>query len=267
MQRIIMSIGMVLMAAALSAAKLPSAQPQQPITIDGNLEEWADATYEIQGKDINIGVMNDSTWLYICLAPTSREVSQQFLGMGYTLWLNQYGKKREGLGIRFPGILAAKKQQRASGGMHPDRSSSANQTIPSIPLPDYITIVRGDNETKVKGEDCLGFSWAAINDEGRLMYECRIPLTHNDVYTINCDANGGDTIALGIKGTAPQRVEGDKSQERSMGSNGGGHGGRGGRGGGKMGGSSGGRGGGQSESATRSEVKTLDFWVKAKLAG
>lgn len=266
MQRTITMIALVLMSTIVWAAKLPSILPPTEVIIDGNSQEWSANLYELQGKDITVGVMNDSTWLYICLYPTSREVNQQFIGMGYTLWINQYGKKREGLGIRFPGVMETMRQQRGSGRMRPEQTDDSRQTPPSVSLPDYVTIIRGDSETRVTQDEALGFGWAAVNNEGVPVYECRIPLTHNDVYTISCDATGGKTIALGIKGTTPQRSEDEAQPEHSMSGKGGGRSGGGRSGGGRMGcGRSGGMGGGNRDNASRPSVTAVDVWVKVKL--
>lgn len=267
MQRVLfISIAFVLMSTIVWAAKLPSETPTTEVVIDGNSQEWSSHLYEIHGKDLTMGVMNDSTWLYICLYPTSREVNQQFIGMGYTLWINQYGKKREGQGIRFPGVMQEQKSRRSSSGRHPDRTDDSRQTPPSLSLPDYVTIIRGDSETRVTQDEALGFSWAAVNNEGVPVYECRIPLTSNDVYTISCDATGGKTIALGIEGTTPQRSEDEAQSERSMSGKGGGRSGGGRSGGGRSGGGrSGGKSGGRSATATESGHRTIDFWLKVKL--
>lgn len=261
MQRVFTIIALVLMSTAIWAAKLPSETPTADVIIDGNSQDWISHLYEIQGKDLTVGVMNDSSWLYICLFPTSRKVSQQFIDMGYTLWINQYGKKREELGIRFPGVMAAMNQQHGFGGMHPEQSDETRKIPPSVRLPEYVTIIRDETETRVKQDEALGFSWAAVNNEGVPVYEFRIPLTHNNIYTISCDAEGGKTIALGIKGTTARSPEGEAQREHRMEANGDGPNGGGPRSSGRPGENF----GGPSTPASASEHGIINFWLKVKL--
>ena len=80
--------------------KLESHWRNHEITIDGDASDWENALYLIKDKNIDIGVMNDDQFLYICVSHIDRRTFYQAAARGLTLWLKP--EHRDKIGIKYP---------------------------------------------------------------------------------------------------------------------------------------------------------------------
>ena len=78
---------LVLMLAGCGEPKLESLWRDREVTIDGDHTEWEGAVVRVDDVDAVVGLLNDDTHLYLCLASIDQNVMSQVLGGGLTLWI------------------------------------------------------------------------------------------------------------------------------------------------------------------------------------
>jgi len=92
----------ILLMGCSSVVQLTSDWKTAEITIDGNHNDWETSLYNLEKTNINIGVLNDTENLYICLISYDRNVRRQILDGGFTVWFDPAGGTDEKYGIKFP---------------------------------------------------------------------------------------------------------------------------------------------------------------------
>lgn len=246
--------------------KLVSRWVDREIKVDGNHLEWEGAVYSVEDLDGSIGLFNDDSNLYICLATTDQDLMRQVLGQGLTIWFDPEGGKEEGFGIRFP--LGMRERglggERREGGMlgremmeRPDPSAMRASLEESEP---ELEIVRGEEATRMFVAQAAGIDLKIDETNGAFVYELVVPLDAGDSRPFAIRAAPGQTIGVGFKTPEMERPSMGRGGQGGMpdGAMGGGR-----RGGGKGGGGRGGMMGGRS----RPNMPTpLDVWLQVDLA-
>lgn len=75
----------------------------KPMTIDGNAAEWPQFfRFYAPGTKFQFDVLNDKTYLYICVRATEMEAQTRLMHSGLTLWFDAAGKKKQKVGLSFP---------------------------------------------------------------------------------------------------------------------------------------------------------------------
>jgi hypothetical protein len=83
--------------------KLESKWRNRQISIDGNFEDWQnDIAYYNENTRISIGVVNDDTYLYVCLITRNRGFMEQLMRSGFSVWFDPEGGTDKVFGIHFP---------------------------------------------------------------------------------------------------------------------------------------------------------------------
>jgi len=236
------------------------------VTIDGidDGDEWANARYFLEKKDITIGLLNDESNLYIRLSSHDNNMQRQLMAFGFTVWFDAEGGKKKTLGIHFPIGMQGSSMQMMNRDRNTSRDKDSEQPQKMIEdLHKEIEIIGpGKNESnKMLFSDVieLGINVKINVTRRNLVYELQIPLTRNELqpYGIGTDI----TPAIGI-GLETGNI--DMSQMRDQ---------RGGRlGGGDIPGGGripdgGGMGGGRRGSGMRPQMpESLELWLKTTLA-
>lgn len=248
------------MLAGCGEPEIESRWCDREVVVDGDHTEWEGAVVRVDDADAVIGLLNDGTHLYLCLASIDQEIKRQVLGRGFTLWFDPEGGRDRVLGIRFPLGAGEMGQPMEPREGRPDPDALLALIEESEPEIEIIT--GGDLPTRMFLAQVPGFDLDVGLTKGALVYEAKIPLLSSDGnYAIG--AAPGSKIGIGL--TTPrmdrERMRGRMSGEGPPGGSGGGRGGgrRGGMGGGKGGGM---RGGGH----TPSMPEPLDIWAKVKIA-
>jgi len=98
--------------------KLYSKWRNRQITIDGKFEDWQnDIAYYDENTRVSIGVINDDTYLYICLITRNRGLMEQLMRSGFNVWFDPEGGSDKVFGIHFPlGMQGGGMSIEAGGG-------------------------------------------------------------------------------------------------------------------------------------------------------
>jgi hypothetical protein len=82
--------------------EMSSQWKNRDVKIDGASSDWENVMGDIEGQNLSIGMMNDSTDIYLCLIIGDQAQQRHILRRGITLWLDGSGGKEKNFGIRFP---------------------------------------------------------------------------------------------------------------------------------------------------------------------
>lgn len=250
---------------------------ERAIVIDADAGEWAGLPLHTE-KNVSFAVCNDSSYLYILLTTADRSLQRQFSGMGMNLWFDASGGSEKTFGIHYPVRSPGNRQPPVGdettgldGG--PGEPSRMMEGISS----DMEILGPGDDDRMIVPlADTKDIQLKMSTASGQLVFELRVPLTHDPLHPHGIGASIAGNVGVGLE---TPKFDPAKTRERmgggmqSPGGQGGGtppgEGGggmppggmRGGRGG--RGGHGGGGGGGQGMSAPAS----LSLWANVKLAG
>lgn len=72
------------------------------IKIDGRSDDWVGSLTYVDKQNISLGVVNDTDYLYICLAAEDQALISRILRQGMILWFNPEGGKNKTFGINYP---------------------------------------------------------------------------------------------------------------------------------------------------------------------
>ena len=78
--------------------RLQSIWPAAGVVIDGDSGEWLGRLYRDAAHNVAVGVMNDSSSLYLCILSYDRALSMQMRRGGFII---RFGGKKDNRGIRF----------------------------------------------------------------------------------------------------------------------------------------------------------------------
>jgi len=168
-----------------SSMELSSGWTNQELTITGDGSRWKDATTEIAGPDISVGVKNDNNYLYVCLITSNRATQLQMLALGCTAWFDTEGKKNKTFGIQFPvsGLL--------QGRRFPTRDNAA-ELQQLITAAQRQLVIRGPGvgeQHRLSVQDARGVKARLGYVDGTLTYELKVPLqkSKEQPYAISVD--------------------------------------------------------------------------------
>jgi hypothetical protein len=225
--------------------------------VDGDHTEWEGAVTQLDDVDAVVGLLNDGTHLYLCLASIDQGITRQVLGRGLTLWFDPEGGRTRVLGIRFP--LGQREQRPPSGT--PEERPDPDAMLARIDEaePEIEIITEGDLATRMFLAQAVGIDLDVGLTKGALVYEAKIPLSSVEgSYAIG--ARPGSEIGIGLTTPGIDR-EMMRERMRGQGPPGGPGGGMG--GGGRRGGMGGARpGGGRRPSIP----EPLDVWATVSIA-
>jgi hypothetical protein len=224
---------------------LASRWREQPIAIDGAVEDWVglQAPAPLDRRPARVGVANDGEALYLSVATDDRELARA-LAFGFTLWIDPRGGKARDIGVR---LLMAPPIRRNRWEWEPSPFPARLEGIELLG-PQPSTRRRVDPP----GEGGVEVAFAAA--EGPLVFELRVPLAAAGGWGLA--ARPGELLGVTLEGTRPSfgpRRTADEP-DREDGPRGGGRRG-GGAGGGPPGRGPGGRG-----------PRPLDLWLTVRLA-
>ncbi|MFH1567478.1 MAG: hypothetical protein ABIL09_05700 [Gemmatimonadota bacterium] len=288
--RVVLVAGALALAAlACGRIDLESHWADRPIAVDGNDQEWEGAKYAVQDWPVDIGLMNDGQYLYVCLSTVDRNLQRQVLVSGLELWLDPKGGKKKVAGLRFPGGRLrptdpsgepgpeeeagdprARRPPRGSGpgwrdGGPLDPAEMAAQMMEMAARSDLLFVgPQGTEERRMGHAEAEPLEVALSYDRGRLVYEARVPLETGALPLGAIRLAPGQRLGLGI--LTPQRVRPVRGRgEGDMGPGGMEPGAMepGGMGGPRPGGRRGGRPGGMAGS--RGVPEPVEVWARVQL--
>jgi hypothetical protein len=168
-----------------SSLELSSRWTNQELAITGDGSHWKDATTDIVGPDVSIGVKNDNNNLYIGLITSNRATQLQLLALGCTTWFDTEGKKNKTFGIQFPvsGLLQGRRFPAQGNPEELQRliNTAQRQLVIIGPV--------GGEQHRMPVQDAQGVEVHLGYADGTLVYELKVPLQKNNVrpYAIAVD--------------------------------------------------------------------------------
>jgi len=257
------------------APQVHSHKPARSIVVDGADTEWGDRRYLLEQMSVTIALANDDEALYLCVATSDRMTQTMVVRRGLELWLDPKAGTRPYFGVRLPGVDRGNMPRDGEGprgggaptgagrrrgtaadpaaGMSPeglaellDELATSRHVLILDATQDEGSMILPGSEDPVQAR--LGF------DQGRLVYEARLPLLYHGVPPFEL----GQHVGLVLRLPAPDR--GPRQQvERADFDDGRGDG-LGGRGG------SGGR-RGRGPGFQNLPAEPLEQWVRVQLQG
>ncbi len=253
----------VLLIAGCGSFELKSHWHPAPIDIDGRSPDWQNMMTQVEGKQIMVGVANDSNYLYVAFVTDDQSVQRQIMFRGLTVWFDYGGGEDKRFGIKFPTGVQGTDFRRT-----PEREEGSDESMRErIPLDTNEAEIIGPTENsqhRVRTSELKQIAMKVDFTEGRLTYGIKVPLIDNgpDPYAIG--ARMGTVVGVGFETGA--RIERQRSEEPGGGEMPGGDegGGYGRYGGGRRGGRGGFGGGGRP--ARSGQQEPLSLWAKVELA-
>lgn len=185
-------ISVLVLAISCKAAKFDSVWKDRDIIIDGMQFDWENALSNLQDDKVNIGIMNDDKYLYVCLVPLDETIIRQAMGLGFTVWIESPGNKKGKFGIHYPiGFRGEGPDDFRDMNQRPNPEEFRKMAENSLNEFQIIKADKKDTVTQsVDNVSGLEVRIGARNE--RMVYEMRIPLhrTDEDPYAANTEAGG-----------------------------------------------------------------------------
>jgi len=249
----------LLLLSGCGAVNLESSNLDREIYIDGSAAEWQGKLIYLEKQNISIGLMNDDDFLYACMVIGDTRLQNRIIHSGLELWFDDVHAKAKKIGIRYP--IGNRKSIRARREIYGE--SIQSQDFSSLDNGE-VEIINSDNEIldRLPVTALNGLEVKINNEEGRLVYELKLPLKDQKDYSISLPITKDselvmDLVLNGI--SAGSQGRGVQGSRRGGGS----------KGGGMRGGGRGGAGGNMSmmRDETNSILPQFKINAKIKLAG
>jgi hypothetical protein len=175
--------------------------PDRVVTIDGSDGDWENAKVYVEKAGISFGVMNDSEFLYVCMASMNRRIAAQIMRRGLTVWLDPTGGQNQTFGIHFP--LGLQGRDGAPDGT--DREGFKTEFDPSgmmmgEGLTDLEMLGPGKKDiARMPVQEAVGIRVKAIIDSGRIVYELKVPLGRSDKTPYAVGTGSGKNVTIGLE--------------------------------------------------------------------
>jgi hypothetical protein len=257
--------------AGCGGLKIASVWRDDDIVIDGIPTEWKGATTWVQSPNCAVGVKNDADYLYLSLSSPLEEIAVQMVMRGFTVWLDPEGDKGRTFGIHCPiGSPLGTGKPKELGEVARDQDRFQEMIVDRLKGAGSVFEVVGDgdeNGTRLTAAEAAGIEVALGYQDGRVVYELKVPLRQDEQHPYAIGAKGKHRIGVGFETPEISRDEmmAGMREHRNGGMPGGGpYGGA--RPDGEMPG--GDRDGGRGpRGGPRNMPQPLDVWVKVQLAG
>ena len=241
---------------------LKSRWRDREITIDGKNTEWRYLNV-LDDKETSVGVLNDDDFIYLIFITTNRNVHNQVMRRGLTIWFDNDGGKDEKFGVHYPigfgGIRSAQ-----DGGPEIDNEG---QNLRKENSTDELEIIgpKKEDRHRMTLAETGGIEARYTTTNGVLVYEMKVPLLENSSHPFGIGTKSGVRIGVGAvtlvdrPSERPPQSIGESGGERGEGAGGRSGAGMGGRGGG-------GRRGGGGKRESSGSAEPFKMWAKVQLA-
>jgi hypothetical protein len=194
-------VGLVLLVTAMPAGcGLPTVKSQwlgHPAAVDGDLAKWQGSLYSLADGQVYLGVRNDRSDLYLCLATSSANLERQFVRSGVTCWIDPQGGTNKALGLRFP----ARSAEAGPPAGQRRRWFSPEAAIKALgDSAAELEILHGEGPgTRLRLDRAKGIALKADYRDEMLVYELRIALSGETGAALAAQAQPGGWIGLGFE--------------------------------------------------------------------
>jgi len=266
--RAALSLLFLLMLAALAAGcastiQLPSRWSDQPLRVGADPAKWSDSTIFVEKDGIQVGVINDDEFLYVCVMSSKPNLGRQVMFRGMTVWFDPNGGEKKTLGLRFPIGMGGRDIMTRPEAEERDQRGNRVEAMGRQALNEFEYLGPTDMDlqrvSRLQGQ---GVEMHLTTTPERFVYQLRVPLAYSSAHPYSVESRPGASIGVGFETNTPQRPG-----AAAGGGEGRGEGGRGGQPG--MGGGRGGRmPGGTGPGGARPEMANVSFsiWTHVQLA-
>ncbi len=192
------------------------------ISVDGAQEDWQGQLTVPKDKNVALGFMNDESKLYVTLSSSDRTIMMQIMRLGFTVWFDPKGGKKEVFGVKYPtGTLGMGRRS----NMGRDGRPGLEEQVRSLPESHLWVEVLGpgkDDIARLSVMDTTGIrAKTELSSDGRFVYELKIPLgsSPDSHYAVN--TSPGKTVGIGFE-TGEIDLTAMRSQRAGSGMRGGG---------------------------------------------
>jgi hypothetical protein len=190
------------------------------VTIDGNAEEWSSSRVFCREEKLILGFQHDAENLYVLLISRDPELERLMLTQGFTLWLNDQGKRKKNLGLTVPGMRRETAPKRENLKPELDQFQKRGNTFDEqfqkkIELPPQFLYLleKKEDPLPVNLSELMGFEYARKYSEEGVVYEFKIPLAKAGEQIFGYSPEKGEYISLGLE----CKVEKKETERMGMG--------------------------------------------------
>lgn len=175
--------------------KVNSQWCDREISIDGMSFDWENVLMNFEDKKVNLGILNDDDYLYICLVPLDETIIHQAMMMGFTVWLTSESDKDLKLGIRYP--VGTKNNRMLPNDIPSERNREELRRNIEESLNEIMIISSNKLDTiaiPVGNTSAVEIRVGTKNE--RMVYELKIPLTESSDHPYSIGALPGQQIEI-----------------------------------------------------------------------
>ncbi|MBI3579774.1 MAG: hypothetical protein HY089_10240 [Ignavibacteriales bacterium] len=186
----------VFLSGCSSTVELASAWKTGELNIDGNDNDWSNATTYIKNSGVSIGAKNDNEYLYLCLIATSQTQRQIFM-QGLTVWFDAEGSQNKTFGIHFPlGMLAGRRPMTRGANQDPDdMRAQMEQARREL----EILGPGKDERQRVLLMQLQDLTLRFGNSQDLLVYELKVPLRKSAKHPYAIGIESGQFVGVGFE--------------------------------------------------------------------
>ncbi|MCF7920178.1 MAG: hypothetical protein K9N06_09740 [Candidatus Cloacimonetes bacterium] len=181
------------------------------IVMDGLDKEWDTSKVYDDTEKILAGFQHTGETLYFLMISRDPALERQMLMNGFTIWLDDNGKKKKKLGLRFPGmqqsmIEPSGFQENNDERMPRNRNTFAEDMQNRISVPPVFVYFKENKKQEIPYSlnELQNFQFARKYSEEGIIYEFAIPLTRTDEMFFAYALTAQEYISLGLQCNAPK---------------------------------------------------------------
>lgn len=200
---------LLVMLSGCSSYSIVSQKFNQPIKIDGKLNDWNGKIKYFNDEKMAVGVSEDNANLFICLSTADRSNILKMLRMGFTIWLEPGNEKGETIGIQYPIKEEITEPHRM---VESARNSYGKQRfekiISKIKLNKSEYLLINDDNFPLGAYSLTDKNGVKIGlgyDSGRLVYEMKIPKQGGKYFPINLTLLEDKSLTLKFSSGKPEK--------------------------------------------------------------
>ena len=165
------------------------------ISIDGMQFDWENTLVNIKDKKVNLGLLNDDEYLYICLVPLDQNIIRQAMTQGFTVWFEPDSDPKKKSGICYPiGIQSSNMPLR---DFMAKKNPEEHRKVIEKSLKKIEIIGPDKNKAiTIPVTNPTGIEVRVGTRNERMVYELKIPLAESDEHFYAVGALPGNEIKV-----------------------------------------------------------------------
>ncbi len=179
------------------AKQIQSIWKQDPVTIDGQRDDWQDKAIYLESEQALIGVQNDENYLYLMFTSGIRSTQFQVMRQGLFVWFSSGKDESRRFGIHFP--LARKARRSAAENETAEKGAEKPDHEGKSVLESTKMEIFQPGESHGKTMDLAGLPGIEAKISrgyGEMVYELKVPLKKDDSHPFAISAAPGQALHL-----------------------------------------------------------------------